>query len=288
MKVALPLLCSLAVLPAPRQDDPPPQEPERAESWPALVDRERVEKDVSRLRKANTEEMGEQAHAALVADGAMVAPLLLKALGKERDADARDRLRAVLDAVVAAPHTRLLAEWFDHEAVAVRVWTQRAAARWADPGLAAAARSAWQAVAKRGERAEEDERFAAALLLVSTGDTEHLEPLYERGEREWSRCGAELARVFGAVRGRGVERELVAALKGAERRRASVCLRLLAACGTRGELNAVAPFLDSNDSTLRIDAINACRGIVDGEAPLERLAVFEAIEMAKRWRERLK
>jgi hypothetical protein len=49
----------------------------------------------------------------------------------------------------------------------------------------------------------------------------------------------------------------------------------------------VLPFLDTNDNTLRIAAINALRGIVDGEPPIERLAVFDAIEMAKTWKERL-
>jgi hypothetical protein len=33
--------------------------------------------------------------------------------------------------------------------------------------------------------------------------------------------------------------------------------------------------------------INALRGIVDGDGPLEQLSSFEAIEMAKKWKSRI-
>ena len=64
-------------------------------------------------------------------------------------------------------------------------------------------------------------------------------------------------------------------------------LRLLAGCGDASALAAVGRHLDSSDNSIRIEAINACRGIVDGDPPLARLSAFEAIEVAKKWKGRL-
>jgi len=280
-------------VPRPAQEPPPVQDPaprdpiERLTAWPELVDAPRVEKDVARLRAAETETMGQQASAALVADGAMVAPLLLRGLSRELKEDARERIVAVLEAVVGAPHTRLLGEWFDDRSAVVRVWTRRKAARYADPGLRERAQAAWAKVQKLGERADPEEASVTALLLTSTGDLSQLEPVLARAQERWVQEAALLREVFGSLRGNEVGERLGAALKGAPRQRASTLLRLLAAAGTRDQLSLVAPYLDQNDNTLRVDAINACRAIVDGDPPLDRLAVFEAIEMAKQWKERL-
>jgi TPP-dependent pyruvate/acetoin dehydrogenase alpha subunit len=49
----------------------------------------------------------------------------------------------------------------------------------------------------------------------------------------------------------------------------------------------VAPYLDSEDNSIRVAAIDALRGIVDGDGPMEQQSVFRAIEMAKLWKLRL-
>jgi len=48
----------------------------------------------------------------------------------------------------------------------------------------------------------------------------------------------------------------------------------------------VKPQLDNTDNSIRIAAINALRGIVDGDLPIANLPVFEAIELAKKWKTR--
>ena len=50
---------------------------------------------------------------------------------------------------------------------------------------------------------------------------------------------------------------------------------------------SIRRFLDHEDNQLRVEAINALRGIVDGEPPFENLLVFDAIEPAGKWKERL-
>ena len=73
-------------------------EVERATAWPELSGREKkqVETEVQRLRKARTEAMGEEAQSAIVATGASAAPMLLKALSKEKDEAALARIQATL------------------------------------------------------------------------------------------------------------------------------------------------------------------------------------------------
>jgi len=64
-------------------------------------------------------------------------------------------------------------------------------------------------------------------------------------------------------------------------------LRMLAGCGDASALPPIRKYLDDDDNQIRVAAINACRGIVDGDPPLEQLPVFEAIETAKKWKDRL-
>jgi hypothetical protein len=42
-------------------------------------------------------------------------------------------------------------------------------------------------------------------------------------------------------------------------------------------------YLDAGEHTVKREAINAAR-CLHGEAPIENLSVFQAIEMAKQWR----
>ena len=49
----------------------------------------------------------------------------------------------------------------------------------------------------------------------------------------------------------------------------------------------VRGFLDVSDNRLKVAAINALRGMYDREPPLEKLPVFEAIDMAEAWKGRL-
>ena len=49
----------------------------------------------------------------------------------------------------------------------------------------------------------------------------------------------------------------------------------------------MGPFLDETDNSIRIEAINALRGIVDGDQPIDKLSAFQAIEVANEWKGKL-
>ncbi len=293
--IAVGLLALLSSPALPLAQDPPAEAAdaplERLKAWPTLRQRARVEKDIARLRAAQTTNMAKEARAALVADGAMVMPLLLKAFEGERDEEGQERVRDVLDALVEPTHTRLLQPWTQSEKLHVRIWAQRRVAVGLDPGLAREAAKLWKAIQRRLESRrppDPEEVYSTSLLLVSTGDLTALPQLFERARDDWKRSRGELRTVLAGVRGGEAEAWLLERLAEGDRRTKSASLRLLAVAGTQVTLRHLGVHLDSSDNTLRVDAINACRGIVDGDPPLEKLAVFEAIGLAVEWQERIR
>jgi len=281
-----------APLPWPGGDDGPvskgdEEAVERLTQWPA-VDKKSVKFELERLRKARTPEMGTQAAAALEAMGAGAAPYLLAKYGKERNEDAVARMTAVLEAVTGAAHTRLLAEHFASKDAVTRTWCLGRVALYPDPGVRAAAEKAFEAADKRKRKRDEHEVYAAACCSVSSGSFKGFEVLCKDAEKNWKKHGGSTHIALTAVRGPRATERIVPLLAEENRRTRVAALRLLAACGDReGAVPLVAPLLDDSDNSLRVGAINALRGIIDGDPPLDRLPVFEAIERAKKWKARL-
>ena len=292
MSLALALALAAAPLApaAPPLQDPPAEGDEvvRLAAWPELArdTLETVRTDIARLRKARTPEMGEEAEAALITIGAGVVPELLPSLGKERDADARARVERVLSRVTDARHTRLLAAQFEDRSVEVRSFCLARVSAFPDPGVREAAEAAWARVAKAGAKADKDERFAAALCAASAGSVVGFEELAARAEKRWGDDGSAIRAALQGARGPEAAERAAALLEG-QRAQVVAGLNLLAACGTQESAKAVKPFLDSDDHQIRVAAINALRGMVDGEGPIDKLPVFEAIDLAKQWKNRI-
>jgi hypothetical protein len=264
------------------------EEVKRLEKWPE-VDEKTVKTDIERLRKARTREMGVLGRVALVEAGAGVVPLLLPKLGVEKDKAAIGRIVTVLDSVTGAPHTRLLAEYFDHRSIPIHTWALRRAALFPDPGILDSAEKAFAKASGRKKRKyDKDEVLAAALCTTSAGSFVGFEILVQRAAKHWGESGKAIHTALTALRGAEAT-ERVAALLAEDSRQSKVAaLRLLAACGEGQQATSlVAPLLDSSDNSLRVGAINALRGIVDGDPPLDKLSVFEAIERAKKWKSRV-
>jgi len=299
MNHAWTLVCAWTAL-APLQDPPPapapapaaerPAEIVRLTAWPELPKdlQKTVETDIERLRKAHTEGMGEDAHAGLIAAGAAIVPELLPKLGKEKDAEARARIEDVLNAVTSAEHTRLLAARFADKAQAIRTYALSRASAFPDAGTRAEAEAALARAAAVKEPKDEDraEHLAAALAATAAGSLAGLDHLALRAETSFGTEGARMRRALEAVRGPEATAQLGAKLSG-ERAARIAALNLLAGCGDASAKPLVKPFLDDNDNSVRIAAINALRGIVDGAPPLDKLPVFEAIEIAKEWKNRV-
>ena len=301
MKTLFALLVLAALPPAPGTSPGPrplgallqEEETERLSAWPTLEkdQKKAVDLDVQRLRKARTPEMSESAHDGLVSVGAAAAPLLLTALGKERDEDARARMTDVLETITGAAHTRLLAEHFDAKGAPLRHFALRRAARFPDAGTRAAAEAAYRKASdpKKRKKADPEDLFATALAATASGMVEPLEVLFATGVEDWGAEGEAIHLAACAVRGPEASALFVPRLGSDERDEVLGALRLLAACGTEKEAaRACARHLDASDNGLRIGAINALRGILDGDPPIARLSAFDAIELAKKWKARVR
>jgi hypothetical protein len=299
-------LCALAAAaagqdPAPAPPAPPPEGPApaarpkaeeivRLEAWPEIPkdQKKQVEVDIERLRKAHTEEMGVQARAALIADGAGIVPELLPKLGKEKDPAAVARIEEVLTAVTGAQHTRLLAASFADKSQPLRTFALLRVAEFPDAGTRAEAEAALARAAAVQDPGKEDqaEHLAAALAATASGSLLGLDHLAERAETGFGAHGKRMRTALEAVRGPEATQQLAPRLKG-ERAQKIAALNLLAGCGDPSAKALVKPHLDDSDNSVRIAAINALRGIVDGDPPLDQLPVFKAIELAKEWKARV-
>ena len=240
--------------------------------------------------------MGEEAAAALVSGSAAAIPELLPALVKERDEAARARIDSVLQQMTTAAHTRVLALEFDHKQGRVRTWCLRRASQFPDAGVRAPASAALEAVrkrvsnktAKKGD--DREELYAAALCVTSSGSLDGLDVMREWALEAWVQRGAEMRIALEAVRGpeaAAMACELLSDDLAADRLKIVAGLRMLAGCGDEETTERLLPYLDAEDNQIRVAAINAARGIVDGDDPMEELSVFKAIEVAKMWKRRI-
>lgn len=276
----------------PEEDPVDKEQPKHLTAWPeADRDLERqIKADLGRLRKAETEGMEQGGREGLIAAGDAAGPELLKALGKERDDDARARVAAVLAEVTGWQHTRLFAEEFDNKSEHVRLFALERAAAFPDAGIRKAAEKAFAAAEKRKDTKKEVklELYFAALALTSSGSLDGLGVLHARALGDWGDAGHQIRAAVEGLRGPAATERVAGELADGDRKAKVAALRMLAGCGDKETATPlVAPFLDSTDNQIRVAAINALRGIVDGDPPLDRMSVFEAVELAGKWKARL-
>jgi hypothetical protein len=301
---ALCLQLSLTLAPAhsaPAPQEPPPKEQpapvQRLEAWPALEGEaaKSVATDVEKVRKAFTEEMAAQGREGLVRAGAGCAPMLITALSKEKDEAVRARLTSILDQVTGAEHTRLLGKEFGSKSRDVRLYALNRCALFPDPGLKAQAEAVLARLVKEGDKADADERYAAALCTTSTGSTAGLLAMHQAAAESWNKRGVQMRAALEGLRGPEATGILLGLLKDTDtpkpngpmlpkedRQRVVACLNLLAGCGDKSALPKVRAFLDSNDNTVRVAAINAVLGIAQNKPPVADLSAFAAVELAKK------
>jgi hypothetical protein len=245
--------------------------------------------DIERVIKANVPEMATGGHDGLVAAGSGVVPFVLVRYGAERDEEARKRLFDILVETTGAEHTRLLAKEFDDKHVLVRTFALWRSAQFPDPALRKDADAAWARVAKQGDKADADERYAVALCAASTGSVAGLEALWDatRTPKQWDAKKTELRAALEGARGKEATAFVMKKLGDNPDRKVKVAvLRMLAGCGDKDSASFARPYLDDEDNQIRVAAINALRGILDGKEPIENLSAFEAIEEAKKWKTR--
>lgn len=268
--------------------------PKRLTEWPKINKGSKVKTDIARLRKASTEEMGAEAHVKLVEAGAGVAPQLLeilssKTLASPKYDEAAARFIAVLDELTDASHTRLIAPGMLSKSPRLQTWSLLRVASFPDTGTL---KTAEAALAKLRKAKLKDERFLslpfhAALACAAASSTTGLDLIFERVDTKWRDVSSIVRCALEGVRGDAATEFSLAKLGLDDRAKKVAALRMLAGCGSKLALSKLREPLDSSDNSIRVSAINACRGIVDDALPLERLSAFTAVEKAQSWLQKL-
>jgi hypothetical protein len=274
--------------PAEKPADKPAAAPvEKLTAWPKPADKDVVLTDIERVVKAHVPEMAIQGRDALIAGGASVVPFVLERYGREKNEAVAERLHEVLIATTGPEQTVLLSKEFENKLLPVRVFTLHRTAAFPDKGIVAAAEKAWARVAKQGEKADPEERYSAALCAASAGSVAGFEALFEACKtKRWDAEKKEIRTALEGVRGKPATDLALAKLQDADRKTKVAVLRMLAGCGEKEQAGKLRGFLDDEDNAIRVAAINALLGMVDDKPPIENLAAFEAIEMAKEWKGR--
>lgn len=293
-------LDSPAPLVLPARLVPAAQEPgEKATEWPEPRDMADLKKSVAKIRAARSDDMESAGRSEIQLEGAAAAPLILRAIAKERKDDALLRLRSALALVTTKEHTRLLAESLDDRSQELRVCVMRRLSSLGDPGLRERVETLYKDIKekaadpKKAKKLHEDEFDRAAILTMSVGSAEGLDHCLEiAGSKGWPawrdtmREAAARAKDAGTVVAEGLQSTLAPSATPSINLRVAA-LRLIAYAGTEAHARSVLPSLDDTANHVKVAAVNALRMMVDGDNPLDKLSTFDAIERATKWKARL-
>ncbi|MHC5062908.1 MAG: HEAT repeat domain-containing protein [Planctomycetota bacterium] len=272
------LLSALAI-PSPAQEQDP-----RPEKWPKLSDqdRRRMRFQLRQLEgiEGSEEEQAKAAKAEEVLSG-MGAGITLEVLRQldDEDEDKVAALERVLDAVLSPEYGPLVARLVRRKEAAVRIYAVSRLARNHQAEMAAVFRETL-------EDDEEDVRFYAALGLGGLADMSSMKIVFDRCRKDWNRFAAVIKEVLSPTRSEASADWVLATMDDKDPRSQVVGLRLLRSLAPPSYKTKLQTYLDAEQNAVKKAAINALRVVVDGEPPLEKLSVFQSIELAEKWRQR--
>jgi hypothetical protein len=134
---------------------------------------------------------------------------------------------------------------------------------------------------------DEEARFEAALTCASLGSTDGLEVLRKTARDAWPQQGKRIRAAIERHRSLEATQKIIPGLKSKDWQDICAALRLLAGWGVRESAGEAGQFLDTTDNRIKENAINALRGIVDHEPPIERLSAFDLAEQAIAWKKKI-
>jgi hypothetical protein len=276
-------LAALAAAAAPAQQPKPAPAPAPADGklaeWPPLKDADRAKalSLIEQFRKPE-KKLHEPAHKALVALGAGAAPFVMQQCADRQDG-INEQLFAVLDETLGRPHAALMARESKKPRTELRRYLVRRLCRMGDKDLT----TYFESMAKD---ADPETAFCAQLGAYAQGKTSWLPAILEHCKTNWPTMGPIVAEAFTPARSRDLAMPVFDAIgqKGAVEQMAG--LRLLRHLMVKEQGMLLHSYLEAGEHTVKREAINAAR-CVHGEAPIENLSVFQAIEMAKQWRAKI-
>ncbi|MCA8969198.1 MAG: HEAT repeat domain-containing protein [Planctomycetes bacterium] len=266
----------------PKQDDPKQKtnEPEKV-TWPAIKPvRLSITKDKIPQLVHKNEKTREKAKATIVGYGAGCAPVLLDALKHGQKPELVAELTKILDGFMEKQYVPLLeAEWTGTDEVrdAYIISTIK---RFGVEGHG-------ELFAKGLVHGDPAIRETATYALAMLGDERALHPLLLLARDSWEEKNYQIREALPKLKSETSTKWLVNHLAEGEIADRIATLRLLHSAGTKDCVRAIAPLLDAKEHLIRAEAVNALRGIMDGDPPFRKLSVFQAIEEIKKWKARV-
>lgn len=287
-KLLLLLLLAGGPAQAPAQDQPK----QNGTAWPELAKKDEP-KVTLLLRRVETgsEEEAATSIRELCGFGPAIVPTLLRKLALPRQSRTLvDGMLSVLDTVVKPEHADLVAKALDDRSQSTR--------RWAVLWLALHLDEKWRPLFERFATPPESQKpkdppdpemvFLSNLGLAALKDTDALARVMTVCHTEWLERGGIVGRVLPVARSQQMARFVIDTMHPDDERSRVTGLRMMRYLAPKEFAAAVAVYLDAGEFSVKKEAINALRVIVDGAQPLEELSSFTGIEMAKKWKERIK
>lgn len=255
------------------------QTPARLAEWPPLdtTAKDRLLALVGQFRKPNPQ-LHSEAHQQLVGLGAGAAPLLMQQVSDRAD-NTNDHVFGVLDAILGIEHAALLAREVKKPRVELRRYLANRLCRFRAADLAATL----EALAK-----DKDERtaFFGQLGLLGLGRRAALAPVIAYTKTRWTEVGALVGEVLAPGRSHDAGVSVFEFLTTASPGDQMAALRLARYLMTKEQGPLLRTYLQANDHAVKREAINAAR-VLHGEPPIENLSVFQTIDHAKEWLQKL-
>ena len=245
--------------------------------WPApkAGERERVQALVDQFKKPEVE-LHDPAAQKLVELGETAAPLVMSHVTDRPDADAfNNRLFSVLDRTLSHKHAALMAREAKKPKVELRRYLTLRMCRLCDADLT---------TQLNATRKDKDERtaFYASLGALALKQKEALPEVLAYTRAHWSEVQALVAEVLPAARSAEAAQQVFEHIAKANAATQMNGLRLLRYLMVKEQGVVLRTYLSASDNAVLREAVNTARAL-HGEAPIENLPVFQVIEMAKQW-----
>ncbi|PIE24813.1 MAG: hypothetical protein CSA62_03000 [Planctomycetota bacterium] len=254
----------------------------RKPEWPRLkFVRKNITKEKMRLLTAKDTDKRASARQSILSYGPATCPVLMDGLNDKQSPQMQRAIGDLLDELTQAAHASLIAKAYKPKNLALSRWVVRRLASFQNKGNTKFFR---EAAKHQDSQISETAQFA----LASLGNTEALPFLLRLTREQWDKRNLEIRSVLPALKGKAATKQLATRLALSKDSKEKIaCLRLLAGAGTKDAVPSIASMLNSSQHQVRVAAINALRGIIDGQRPYANLTVFNAINEVKKWKSRL-
>jgi hypothetical protein len=260
--------------PASQKPEPAPAATKLAE-WPALkeTDKERVLSLAGQFRKADPK-LHEEAKQQLIALGDAAMPLLLQQVS-DKDEAFNALLFSVFDEALKPAHATLMARESKKPRPDLRRYLFMRMCRFVDPELLPVLKAACK-------DKDEPTAYYASLGMLALKEREAVPAVIAYTKTRWKEIGAITADVLPAARSMDAGNWVFEAIAKAPAADQMAGLRLERYLAVKEHFVIMRTYLKASDHTVKKEAVNTMR-VLHGEAPIENLNVFDAIQMAEAW-----